>query len=174
MSTRNLINSNIWQIVSADTNNLPLKVYNQFIPLPTLTQVGGVRPDGTTITIDQYGVITAIGGGGGGGQYELIPYVTINSGPNPGTGFVFSNVAFLGYLDDASLMTVTANGVLLTPNEDYTLQDTQLTFNSFLTANTQIEVQAKVVPTTPKTANFVTTQSGDLLITQGGDFLILN
>lgn len=38
----------------------------------TDSSIGGVMPDGTTITADENGVITAVGGGGGGG-YVLPP-----------------------------------------------------------------------------------------------------
>lgn len=173
MSTRNLVNSNLWQLVSVDLNNLPLKVYNQFIPLPTNTQIGGVRPDGTTITIDGNGVISAVQGGSGS-QFQFIPYISFNSGPSGGEGLTFFDPNFSYYQDNATWMNVLVNGVEYTPGIDFSLLDTVLTFNTYLSANSTIEVQAKAVPATFSVVSDITTQDGNLLTTQSGDYLIIN
>ena len=66
MPTRNLIISNLWQLVTADTNNLPTKVKNTYIPPPTIdgSSLGGVK-QGANITIAADGTISSTGGGGG-------------------------------------------------------------------------------------------------------------
>ena len=65
MPIRNLTISNLWQLVTVDTNNLPLKVKNTYIPAPTIDglSLGGVK-QGTNITIALDGTISATGAAG--------------------------------------------------------------------------------------------------------------
>ena len=53
-----------------------IKIAPAHIPIATRTTIGGVRPDGTTITINENGVISANGGGSGGGGETGIIYTT--------------------------------------------------------------------------------------------------
>jgi hypothetical protein len=57
------------------------------LPVATDEQVGLVKPDGTTITIDENGTLTAIGGGGGGVTTRDYAYTgTIQTFTAPETG----------------------------------------------------------------------------------------
>lgn len=55
----------MYQLVTIDANNQPLLIKNAYLPKPTATLIGAVRPDGTSIVIDGNGVISTPGGGGG-------------------------------------------------------------------------------------------------------------
>lgn len=45
--------------------------------IATSSAVGVVKPDGTSIIVDSFGMLTAIGGGGGGGAEVITAQVTI-------------------------------------------------------------------------------------------------
>lgn len=51
--------------VAANANNYTL-------PVATTSTLGGIKPDGTTISVDANGVATVIGGGGGGGGTTVV------------------------------------------------------------------------------------------------------
>lgn len=64
-----MTNSNL-VVYRGSTDNVPHQIidtYNMmtYLPKATTTSLGMVKPDGTTITITEDGVITAVGGGGG-------------------------------------------------------------------------------------------------------------
>lgn len=52
---------------------------NYSLPIADTDTLGGVIPDGTTITVDEDGVISAVGGGGGGGAANAFKTVNVNS-----------------------------------------------------------------------------------------------
>ena len=56
-------------VASLDTNG---KVPSTQIPVATTSTLGGVKPDGTTITVTEDGTISATGGSGSGGTKENI------------------------------------------------------------------------------------------------------
>ena len=51
------------------------------VPVATVDTVGTVKPDGTTITIDENGVITAVGGGEAGGAADWITNTALGNIP---------------------------------------------------------------------------------------------
>ena len=54
-------------VASLDTNG---KVPTEQIPTATTSTLGGVKPDGTTITVTENGIISATGGSGSGFDFE--------------------------------------------------------------------------------------------------------
>lgn len=62
------------------------------LPIASTTTLGGVKPDGTTITVTSDGTISAVGGGGGSGDN----YVTLDTEQDVGSYKTFTNGVF-GY-----------------------------------------------------------------------------
>lgn len=91
------------------------------VPTATASQLGVVKPDGTTITVDANGVISAVGGGGGGGLWTggnlTFSLRIYNSYPEDATGYL------LLIHGDGSTQKVTWNGSNLGP---VTYQDVSL------------------------------------------------
>jgi hypothetical protein len=89
--------------VGADISELPagdtlIGVSSYTLPVATTTVLGGVKVDGTTITITSDGIITSVGGGGGG-TYTLPPATTTTLG---------------GVIPDGISISVDSNGVITT------------------------------------------------------------
>lgn len=60
-----------------DLENRPTIPPAYELPIATTSELGGVKPDGETITVDENGVISFVGGGGGSSSdWELIGSVT--------------------------------------------------------------------------------------------------
>lgn len=55
----------VWQSLTNNTDKPNAKINAAHIPIATAAAIGGVKPDGTTITIDANGVISAAGGSSG-------------------------------------------------------------------------------------------------------------
>lgn len=55
----------VWQSLTNNTDKPNVKINAAHIPIATAAAIGGVKPDGTTITIDANGVISAAGGSSG-------------------------------------------------------------------------------------------------------------
>ena len=172
MSVRNLLNSNMWQLVSPNADNEPYLIYNRYLPIPTNTQVGGVRPDNVTVFADQNGVITSLGNGTIGNA-QFIPYLSFVSSPIASADQTFGSNLFAFYFGNANFATVSADGAILQPNVDYILSPTSITITAYLLPNTVIEVQAKVLPQAKPQENFISTESGNQLITESGDFITI-
>jgi hypothetical protein len=93
------------------------------ISLATTSAVGVVKPDGTTITIDGTGKITAVssgGGGGGGGSTGEVPSGSLNG----------SNTAFTLTLspNPSSSLLLLLNGVEQDQGTDYTLSGSSIAY----------------------------------------------
>lgn len=55
----------VWQSLTNNTDKPNVKINAAHIPIATAAVIGGVKVDGTTITIDANGVISAVGGSSG-------------------------------------------------------------------------------------------------------------
>lgn len=66
----------VWDALGSSVD---LSNYVQKTDIATTGALGLVKPDGTTITIDSNGVITAVGGGGGGVAYTAGDGISISS-----------------------------------------------------------------------------------------------
>lgn len=92
------VGANISELPAGDTL---IGASSYTLPVATTTVLGGVKVDGTTITITSEGVITSVGGGGGG-SYTLPPATTTTLGgviadgtsiTVDGTGKISANLA---------------------------------------------------------------------------------
>lgn len=89
---------------------------NIVIPTASTTQLGGVKVDGTTITINGSGVISAVAGSGGGvTQIVAGSNISISSTGNPlGTGIVTINAFGTGGGGGVSSVAVTSGDMTVT------------------------------------------------------------
>lgn len=110
-----------------------------------------------------------------GGQSALVvnpvPYVQFFSSPTASSNQQFISSDFVLYDSNTTWMTVSVNGVVMTPITSYTLSAAILTILDFLAPSALIEVAFKVVPLTTIE---IGTQDGNLLTTQQGDDFITN
>lgn len=116
-----LSNSNNYRLLESD-GTIP----SARLPIATTSAVGGVKVDGTTITISN-GVISAAGG-------SSAPTLTWYKN-NTGTTVTISDTS------SANLVKVYKNGILLEPTEDYSISGTTLTLVTALIATDKITVE---------------------------------
>lgn len=112
-----------------------------------------------------------ISGGSSALVVNPVPYEQFISSSVASSNQQFSSANFAFYDSNTTWMTVSVNGVVMTPITSYTLAGTVLTILDFLAPLALIEVTFKVVPLTTIE---IGTQDGNLLTTQQGDDLITN
>ena len=122
----------VWESLTNNTDKPNVKINSAHIPIATTNAIGGVKVDGTTITI-QNGVISAVGGTGGGsvdsitvgstnytpdqnGVISIPAYPTALACPN---ALTFGNKTY----DGSAAKTITASdlGALTSHQTIYTL-----------------------------------------------------
>ena len=168
MSTRNLLNSNMWQLVSPDINNEPEKIFNKYIPIPSGNYVGGVKPDNITTYIDGIGTISALANGTIGAA-QFVPYISFVSSPVAAANQTFGSNLFSYYFGNSNFATLSVDGAILQPDVDYLMSTTSVTILTYLLPSSLVEVQAKTLPIAPASATDIVTEDGLNLITEGGD-----
>ena len=117
-----------------DLGNSPTHSHSQYlttIPVATTAVLGGVKPDGTTITVAADGTISSSASGGGGA-----PTLTWYTG-NTGTTLTIVDTS------SATLVKVYKNGILLQPGSgnDYIISGTTLTLETALIASDKITLE---------------------------------
>lgn len=157
MPIRNLLISNLWQLVNYDSNNQPTLIKNVYLPPPPVggSALGAVKA-GSNITIASDGTISATGGGGSGIR---IPYVQFTASATPSAGQTFTDVTLGLYNNVSSDATVVVNGSVLTPLVSYTISGNVLTVLDYLQASDLVQVQAKTAVTTLNYVSSVTVGS---------------
>lgn len=170
MPTRNLLNSNMWQIVAPDANNEPSLIFNKYLPYPTRSLQGAMRPDGLTTFVDySSGVLSAIVGFG---VAQFVPYMTFNGTASGGAGQTFTNNLLNFYANNPTFATITVDGAVLDGNDDYTISGNVLEIFIYLLPFQVVEVHAKTLPRATPSVDEISTQDGNIITTQAGDVLV--
>lgn len=91
---------------SLAASNLTGTIAAARLPVATTSAVGGVKVDGTTITIDGTGVISATGGGGGSGTVTSVSAGTgLTGGPITTSGSLSIDTSVVATLTDAQTLS---------------------------------------------------------------------
>lgn len=104
-------------------------------------------------------------------QTTPVPYLAFLGSAQGGANQSFSSAELTLY-SSAGQATVVVDGVVMTPNENYTLIGAQITIQDYLPPYAEVEVIFKIVPNLG-IVNDITVQNGiDILLDQSGNSLI--
>lgn len=100
---------------------------------------------------------------GGSAQISVVPYALFRGSVAGGDNQTFTDAALLLF-DNIGQSTIVVDGIVLTPNENYTIVGAQLTITDYLPPLAEIEVIYKVIP--------LSTVVNDIVLQNGTDNLV--